>query len=64
MQKQGRKQDGRQSKGADCENVRMPVWGIGIFIGVVCLGLGAYYEQFGDIFQKAVLICLECIGIG
>jgi len=43
---------------------KLRAWAIGVSIGVVCLGLGGYYEQFADIFQKAVIICLECIGIG
>ena len=44
--------------------MRVPGWAIGICIGVICLGLGVFHEQFADIYQKAVLICLECIGIG
>ena len=43
---------------------KFPTWLIGVSVGLVCLGLGGYYEQFSDILQKAVLICLECIGIG
>ena len=39
-------------------------WLFGVGIGIVCLGLGAYYDQFADILRKATLICLECIGIG
>ena len=37
---------------------------IGIGIGVVLLVLGAYHDQFTDIYRKAVMICMECIGIG
>ena len=43
---------------------RIPGWIKGGFTGVLCLALGAYYDQFSDIFRKAVMICLECIGIG
>lgn len=43
---------------------KIPGWAVGLAIGILCLGLGVYYDQFTDIFRKAVLICLECIGIG
>lgn len=43
---------------------KIPGWLMGTGIGVICLSIGAYYEQFSDIFRKAVMICLECIGIG
>jgi len=43
---------------------RFPAWMAGVAIGVFLLALGAYYDQFTDIFRKAVMICLECIGIG
>lgn len=39
-------------------------WMLGTGIGIVLLVLGAYHEQFTDIYRKAVMICLECIGIG
>lgn len=42
----------------------VPGWMIGAGCGVICLVLGAVYGQFEDIFRKAVMICLECIGIG
>lgn len=43
---------------------RLPSWFFGVVIGTVMLGIGMYYDQFTDIYRKAVLICLECIGIG
>ena len=43
---------------------KVPAWSIGLFIGILCLAAGAFEEQFKDIMQKAVMICLECIGIG
>lgn len=43
---------------------KVPGWAVGVCISVICFGLGALYGQFGDIFRKAVMICLECIGIG
>lgn len=42
----------------------VPAWSIGLFIGILCLAAGAFEDQFKDIMQKAVMICLECIGIG
>ncbi|MBQ7934006.1 MAG: hypothetical protein IJ327_04380 [Lachnospiraceae bacterium] len=35
-----------------------------LMIGIVCLLVGIYQEQLTDIYRKAVMICLECIGIG
>lgn len=41
-----------------------PAWLWGVAAGLALLGLGAAQGQFAVIWQKAVLICLECIGIG
>ena len=43
---------------------KMPVWSIGLAIGMLFLVVGFFEEQFVDIYRKAVMICLECIGIG
>lgn len=43
---------------------RIPAWTVGLGIGIVCLTIGLFQNQFADILQKAVMICLECIGIG
>jgi len=43
---------------------KIPKWSIGVVIGVVCLVFGASTGQFEEIYRKAVMICLECIGIG
>lgn len=43
---------------------KIPKWSIGAVIGVICLLLGAFNDQFTEIYRKAVMICLECIGIG
>lgn len=43
---------------------KIPKWSIGVALGVVCLVLGLFEEQFVEIYRKAVMICLECIGIG
>lgn len=33
-------------------------------IGILFLSIGVWSEQLADIYRKAVMICLECIGIG
>lgn len=43
---------------------KIPYWCIGAGIGVFFLVIGLQEEQFKDLYQKAVMICLECIGIG
>jgi len=54
-----------QRKSIDCSrNRRIPGWCIGTGIGVICLVVGFFGEQFADFYRKAVMICLECIGIG
>lgn len=39
-------------------------WTLGTLAGVLFLGAGAAQGQFSVIWKKAVMICLECIGIG
>lgn len=39
-------------------------WIWGVLAGVLFLGIGAAFGQFAAIWRKAVMICLECIGIG
>ena len=41
-----------------------PNWLKGTLLGILFLAIGAYHDQFSDMFRKAVMICLECIGIG
>lgn len=41
-----------------------PYWLIGTALGLLFLILGYTNDQFADIFRKAIMICLECIGIG
>lgn len=43
-------------------NARAWLWGV--LAGAVFLVIGALQGQFAVIWQKAVMICLECIGIG
>lgn len=43
---------------------RQHFWIIGVAAGILCLYLGAVNGQFSIIWKKAVMICMECIGIG
>lgn len=43
---------------------KVPRWSVGVAIGVIFLVIGAFSDQFAEIYRKAVMICLECIGIG
>jgi len=43
---------------------KFPWWIVGVSIGVLFLVIGFFEQQFTDIYRKAVMICLECIGIG
>lgn len=42
----------------------IPGWVRGAGIGALFILPGLYYEQFADFYRKAIMICLECIGIG
>lgn len=46
------------------KNSRQFAWLAGVFIGILCLSAGAIGNQFSVIWKKAVMICMECIGIG
>jgi len=39
-------------------------WLSGVFLGIFFLIIGALSGQFAVIWRKAVMICMECIGIG
>ncbi len=43
---------------------RRYVWIGGAALGILFLGAGALAGEFSVIWKKAVMICLECIGIG
>lgn len=43
---------------------KTPVWMLGILAGILFLGVGVIQGQFEVIWRKAVMICMECIGIG
>lgn len=46
------------------KNSRNRTWLLGVFAGILFLGIGALQGQFAVIWKKAVMICMECIGIG
>ena len=39
-------------------------WMLGALAGGGFLGIGAFQGQLEVVWRKAVMICLECIGIG
>lgn len=41
-----------------------PLWLWGMLAGILFLGAGIAQGQLGVIWRKAVMICMECIGIG
>ncbi|MCX4351200.1 MAG: CD1871A family CXXC motif-containing protein [Lachnospiraceae bacterium] len=43
---------------------RQHLWIAGVMAGILFLCLGAVNGQFPIIWKKAVMICMECIGIG
>lgn len=43
---------------------RRHAWALGAAAGGIFLGIGAAQGQLGIIWKKAVMVCLECIGIG
>ncbi len=45
-------------------NRREYTWLWGIAAGILFFGIGALQGQFTVIWRKAVMICMECIGIG
>lgn len=45
-------------------NNRRYAWLLGVLLGLGCWGMGYAQGQFDIIWKKAVMICLECIGIG
>lgn len=40
------------------------LWLFGVLAGILCFLAALAQGQFTVIWQKAVMICLECIGIG
>lgn len=35
-----------------------------IVVGVALMAIGIFHGELAAIFRKAVMVCLECIGIG
>ncbi|MEE1320394.1 MAG: CD1871A family CXXC motif-containing protein [Acutalibacteraceae bacterium] len=33
-------------------------------VGIIMMVIGAFNGEAADVFEKAIRICLECIGIG
>ena len=46
------------------KSCRKKLWLWGMILGMVFIGIGAFQGQAEVIWKKAVMICLECIGIG
>ena len=46
------------------KNKKPPAWIWGMLAGILFLGMGIVQGQFAVIWRKAVMICMECIGIG
>lgn len=40
------------------------LWLPGVLAGILFLGIGALEGQLDVVWKKAVMICMECIGIG
>lgn len=59
------KRNTQTTSSAGCPAVpKIPFWRIGLCLGILFCILGYLDGQFTDIMKKAVMICLECIGIG
>ncbi|MFG6357998.1 MAG: hypothetical protein K1W26_14440 [Acetatifactor sp.] len=43
---------------------KSPGWLWGTLAGIAFLGMGLAFGEFTVIWRKAIMICMECIGIG
>lgn len=55
---------GVKMKGNLFQMIRERQWLCGVIAGVAFLAIGVVTGQLTVIWKKAVMICLECIGIG
>ncbi len=46
------------------EKLKGSAWIIILAIALVSLGLGVFRGEVYEVFDKARIVCLECIGIG
>ena len=46
------------------KNRKPCAWVWGVLAGALFLTIGIFQGQFAVVWKKAVMICLECIGIG
>ena len=35
-----------------------------LFIGILCLSIGFFRGEMTEVMRKAIMICLECVGLG
>lgn len=43
---------------------KIPLWAVGLGAGVLFLAIGIGDGELARMYRKAVMVCLECIGIG
>ena len=58
---------GNRKKGGRAGDGKRPGgygWLLGLLAGAAFFGIGAAQGELQVIWQKAVMICMECIGIG
>lgn len=41
-----------------------PLFWICLIAGLLCITFGIYRDEVITIYQKAIYICMECIGLG
>lgn len=46
------------------EKIRKHLWLIILIAAVIVGGFGVYRGEAIEVFEKAKIVCLECIGIG
>lgn len=56
--------ENKKNREPDGKIMGLPLWIWGMLTGILFLGIGAGKGQFAILWRKAVMICMECIGIG